>query len=92
MLRLNTFTASYCPDGDFASVEVSSDGGFVWTELTRWTAVDYSTWSVVLLNLAPYVGLKIKLRFTLRDTGCTSNCGLCVNDGWYIDDLEIREV
>jgi hypothetical protein len=40
------------------------------------------------------VGESVKLRFTLRDDGRNSTVSgsSCTSDGWYIDDIEIREV
>ena len=44
-----------------------------------------------------YLGSKITLRFTLREDGAWDYDSAnirheSVNDGWYIDDVEIREL
>ena len=79
---------------DAAIVEISTDGGFTWTEITRWTAVQYGSWSPARLDLTAYAGQSILLRFTLRDDGGSApySTDPSVSDGWYLDDLQVREL
>ena len=76
-----------CPDK--AKVEISQDGGFTWLLLTEYTDSS-STWSFVQIDLTSYKSLPITIRFRLVDdvSGC---CTPTVADGWYIDDVEIKE-
>jgi hypothetical protein len=74
---------SYCSDVTY--VDASSDGGNTWTVVTSFNCTNNTTvWSFQQLSLASYAGKKIKLRFRLNG----SDGGA---DGWYIDDVEIRE-
>jgi len=65
-------------------VEGSSDGGLTWLEIDHWNNVTISTWDVGQFSLSSYAGKKVKLRFRLSSDTCLA-------DGWYIDDVEIRE-
>jgi hypothetical protein len=67
-----------------AYADVSKDAGTTWTAVKTFSASDNtSVWSFQQSSLASYVGMKIKLRFRLETT--------TVNDGWYLDDIEVRE-
>jgi hypothetical protein len=72
---------------DVAYVQISTDGGTNWTALKTYTcANNTSTWSFQQLSLAGYVGQRIRVAFRLDDTDTTYQ-----GDGWYLDDVEIRE-
>jgi hypothetical protein len=72
--------------GDYAYVEISTDGGFTWSVLNYWGHQDYqTTWMLTRLDLSTYTGSRVKVRFRLRETSRD------VSDGWYIDKVEIRE-
>jgi hypothetical protein len=87
-LSLSFGTYWGCPDAtDATMVDVSSDGGNTWTVLMGFTCSNNtSVWSFQQVPLASYVGKKIKLRFRLVD-----NTASAASDGWYVDDVEIRE-
>jgi hypothetical protein len=71
---------------DYAFVEVSTDGGISWSQITNWYSDSYlTTWTLSRFDLSDYVGEQIKIRFRLRETNVN------VSDGWYIDKVEIRE-
>jgi hypothetical protein len=83
----NSFECCNYTYPDYAYVDVSSDGGNTWTILTSFTdANNTSVWSFQQFSLASYAGKKIKLRFRLVDNTISPTA-----DGWYIDDVEIRE-
>jgi hypothetical protein len=76
-------------------VNVSTNAGIYWTgilpanqfgDATWWYPNNTSTWSNVLLDLKPYKGTHLKVQFLLF-----SNPNSPTADGWYIDDVEIRE-
>jgi hypothetical protein len=72
-------------------VEASSDGGSTWSQLISWLGStgaynDHSTWLMQQASLASFVGKKLKVRFRLDQTNTST-----AYDGWYIDDVEIRE-
>ena len=72
---------------DYTYVDASTDGGTTWTVLAVYSdANNTSVWSFQQLSLASYAGKKIKLRFRLVD-----NTSSPTADGWYIDDIKIRE-
>ena len=73
-----------CNNIDYAYVELSTDGGWNWVIDTSFTGY-LSTWSEVLLDLRGYRTDSVKVRFRLA-SGYT-----CESDGWYIDDVEIKE-
>jgi hypothetical protein len=83
-------TASYSAT-DAATVEASADGGLTWETLVSYRyETNTSTWTAGQFSLSSYEGQRVKVRFRLRDidTGWGSSQG----DGWYLDDIEIREV
>jgi hypothetical protein len=90
LLSLNSYYAypgceAYASESDGTYVDVSSDGGTTWTVLTSYICSSNTTvWSFQQLSLASYAGKKIKLRFRL-------NSAYGGTDGWYVDDVEIRE-
>ncbi|MGD9369522.1 MAG: immune inhibitor A, partial [Desulfobacteraceae bacterium] len=70
---------------DYIYVDVSTDGGWTWTNI--WSKHDHnqSTWRQVKLDLSSYMGDMVKIRFRLlSDESYTA-------DGFSIDDVEIRE-
>ncbi|MCD4812009.1 choice-of-anchor J domain-containing protein [bacterium] len=70
---------------DHIYVEVSDDGGWTWHELWHRQNLNQSTWKKELVDLSAYKTSQVKIRFRL----VSDNEG--TNDGWYIDDVEIRE-
>jgi hypothetical protein len=74
---------------DYAYVEASRDGGLTWTQLSQLNCnSNNSTWRRQQFSLSTYVGARIKIRFRLWDYGDGVNY---TADGWYLDDVEIRE-
>ena len=85
------YTPSARSDGhDYVYVEASTDGGLKWTQVAAIGSSDNTaTWNRQVFSLAAYIGKRIKIRFRLwDDTWSTSSIG----DGWYVDDVEIREL
>jgi hypothetical protein len=78
----------YMPNGgDIVYVQVSNDGGLSWTNLiSPYGAVINSTWTKEQLDLSSFKTSSVLIRFGLRDNGDGY-----VADGWYIDDVEIKE-
>ena len=70
---------------DNALVEISTNGGFNWTTLQTWTGTNLS-WGFVQINLSNYNFDSVKIRFNL------SAYSGCNDDGWYIDDVSIRDL
>ncbi len=72
---------------DFCHVEISTDGGNTWLRLREGVAGNSNGWVTAQLDLSPYAGQVLRLRF-LFDT--TDNIG---NDfpGWWIDDVTISD-
>ena len=73
-------------------VEASSDSGTTWSRLACWGNCDFntptndhSTWLLEQLSLATFAGKNIMIRFRLQQWANYTG------DGWYIDDVEIRE-
>jgi len=90
---------------DAGNLEVSTNGGTTWTQITAglltdpydglvdagnialggrqgWCG-DPADWTKAVVDLAPYAGQTIQLRFRLgSDTGTG-------REGWYIDDVEV---
>ncbi|MFH0991063.1 MAG: FG-GAP-like repeat-containing protein [bacterium] len=74
-------------DYDYMYVEISTDGGSVWTKLGQYGYDFYqSTWTMEQFDLQNYRGSTVKIRFRLYADENTS-----VADGWYIDDVEVKE-
>lgn len=69
---------------DFGRVQISQDGGATWKNLLKVTGVD-DTWSKQRIDLTPYSGNTIGLRFLVVSDGETHS------DGWYIDDITIED-
>jgi hypothetical protein len=82
-------------DFDFGIVEISTDFGTRWTELARYDMGDHPGWSDgsasagdwvhESIDLSPYVGKKVRIRFRLvSDGGVTF-------DGWYLDNIAVSD-
>jgi hypothetical protein len=72
---------------DDVLVEYSSNGGSTWIVLRSWHATDWTTWKLEHINLGGYSNTdQVKIRFRLD-----ADSDVTVDDGWYIDDVEIRE-
>lgn len=72
------------PGYDFCYVEVSSDNGSNWQQVTSYNG-SMTTWTQVTLDITQYAlgSSQLKIRFRL-----TSDAGLTA-DGWYIDDVKL---
>ena len=80
-------------DFDFGIVEISTDFGTHWTELASYDMGDHPGWSDgspsasdwvhESIDLNPYVGKKVRIRFRLITDASV------VEDGWYVDNVTI---
>ena len=71
------------PEADFGFVEVSTDGGTGWTTISEYQLQDID-WTQETLNLKPFCGHQVIIRFTLEtDQSITEN-------GWNIDDVVVK--
>jgi lamin tail-like protein/immune inhibitor InhA-like protein len=80
---------------DFGIVEISTDFGTHWTELARYDmgaspgwqdgVASPGDWVHETIDLNPYVGKKVRIRFRL-----TSDEGVTF-DGWYVDNVTISD-
>ena len=79
-----TFWHAYSMEAgaDFGYVEVSDNDGATWTRIHSVSGVDTS-WNVERIDLTPWTGRTIGLRFRLTTNGSIES------DGWYIDDIAI---
>lgn len=69
---------------DYGHVEVKPVGGGTWTELARYTDIDFGTpsgWQSPILDLTPYAGQAIQIRFRLTSDSSVNYAG------WYVDDV-----
>jgi hypothetical protein len=73
-------------DRDEGYVEVSKDGGNTWSIVSDNYCTAASTWRYVQIDLSNYKTPLVKVRFRLK-----ADSDMTVGDGWYIDDVEIRE-
>jgi hypothetical protein len=70
----------------YSYIHVSTNAGLTWTQLWNRNNWGLSNWFQELIDFSAYVGKTgIKLRFTLSTSSYTA-------DGWYIDDIEVREL
>ncbi len=92
---------TYASVTDTAYVEVSTDGGLDWSQLTSYTpSSNTSTWSQQVVSLASYIGKSVIVRFRLQDNGyrgygsvaSTPCASSYLGDGWSIDYVEIAEL
>ncbi|MBI5675717.1 MAG: SBBP repeat-containing protein [Nitrospirae bacterium] len=76
------------PNGpDSPIVEASDDGGLSWDILKSYDCVNNPTWINDLLDLSSYKTPSVLIRFRLLADGDGAT-----GDGWYIDDVEIKEL
>ena len=76
----------YCTwNYDYGYVEVSTNYGVAWTQIASFTG-EITSWTPQELDLTPYIGKKILVRFRLWDGGFGSESW-----GWFLDDIEVRE-
>jgi hypothetical protein len=82
---VNTLNAD---DGyvDYGYVEVSENGGLNWDIVLGSFAYSVSTWIQYRFDLSAYKSKPILIRFHLVDDARRGQA-----DGWYVDDVEIRE-
>ncbi len=76
----------YCTwEYDYGYVEVSTNYGVAWTQIASFTG-EITSWTPQELDLTPYIGNKILVRFRLWDGGFGAESW-----GWFLDDIEVRE-
>lgn len=66
-------------------VQISTDGGTTWANLTQLSGDTMSTWIQKSIDLTAYAGQTIKLRFYFNTVDAILNN----STGWYIDDVLI---
>ncbi|HEX4954557.1 MAG TPA: M14 family zinc carboxypeptidase [Thermoanaerobaculia bacterium] len=72
---------------DFGRVEVSTNGGSTWTQVTSYSQVNQTTWQLVELPVPALDGqANARVRFRLTSDGSV------VEDGWHLDDVELKAV
>jgi len=72
---------------DYLYLEVSTNDGYSWNNLRTWEGAN-NAWTPEQINLSAYIGDSIKIRFVLSSYNGCSGTG----DGWYIDDVTIRDL
>jgi hypothetical protein len=73
--------------GDWGRVQVSSDNGVTWQNLSEQYSTDSSgRWTRPILNLSAYAGKTIRLGFYFESHNVY---GSNVGPGWYIDEVQI---
>ena len=70
---------------DFGFLEVSGDNGTNWTRLAGVTGYGGTNWLKQQIDLTPYAGVDLLVRWRLK-----SNSSV-VDDGWYVDDVSITD-
>ncbi|MBM3321335.1 MAG: choice-of-anchor J domain-containing protein [Candidatus Eisenbacteria bacterium] len=70
---------------DFCNVGISTNGGATWTSLRGGTSGSSGGWRLVSLNLTPYAGQVVKIRFHFDTTDALYN----QYSGWFIDDVSV---
>jgi len=68
---------------DYAYVEISTDDGASYTELTYWDGFG-SEWEGQTNDLSAYAGEEVRIRFRFTSDGIIVD-----GEGWYIDDITI---
>ncbi|MBI4685798.1 MAG: hypothetical protein HY755_11460 [Nitrospirae bacterium] len=72
---------------DHGYVEISQDGGSTWSTIKSIACSTQNTWSYEQIDLSSYKTSSVKIRFRLSSDGDEN-----VGDGWYIDDVEIKDL
>lgn len=70
---------------DYGLVEVSANDGASWGRLAAVTGYDGTNWQQQRIDLTPYSGQMVLLRFRLKTDGAWAD------DGWYVDDIAIQD-
>ena len=80
-------------DRDFCYVEVSDNDGSSWTELVRYTGNSHNWKRAETVDLTPYGGNTILLRFRFNsDSSYSDGDGNYNSDGaWYVDKIKITD-
>lgn len=73
-------------DYDNISLEISTNGGFNWSQLKSWNGSNRA-WTHEQIDLRDYKFTLVKFRFKLSSH---NHCSY-VEDGWYIDDVKVQE-
>ena len=88
--RLGSATAAQT-----ATVEVSADDGSTWEEVYRQTGTGdpgEQTFTLRTINLVPYAGRTIRIRFAYRYTmGEQAYTQSTTGFGWYLDDIALAD-
>src|SRR5581483_2335583 len=72
---------------DTKKVEVSTNGGSTWTLVDQVSGPrDYQWWAPRVVNLTPYAGSTVLVRFSFAADAANNN-----HAGWFIDDIAISD-
>ena len=69
---------------DSGWVEISTDGGATWNQISPSYRGQSTGWSAARLDLTPYAGSSVLFRFRFQSDGSV------VYSGWYIDSVSVR--
>ena len=80
---------------DFGKVQISTDDGVTWQDLSgQYTADSSGQWTRAVLDLSAYAGQSVRIGFYFEAHGnsCYSGTSWCTNvgPGWYIDEVMIE--
>jgi len=84
--KMQFYHKIYIPDRyyDYAYVRVSKDGGNTWHTVKEFNNITIDTWKLEDIPLYDYKSSEVLIMFQIWVDG-----DLNVDDGWYIDDVEI---
>jgi len=85
--QLSFWQRAYLSAGDLVAVEISLDGGSSWLTLDQQIGL-VTDWAQRTLDLSPYQGQIVGLRFRLDTTGLLPNGAMTL--GYWIDDLTVE--
>lgn len=86
--QLSFWELASLPDGDALVVDISLDDGVSWSTLDQYTGIT-GTWTQRVIDLTPYSGQTVRLRFRIETTGAALDTSSQV--GAWIDDLSIED-
>lgn len=80
---------NYNDINNICSVEISKDDGNSWNVSKKYINIEEEiNWSSDIIFLEEYKTDKIRIRFNIRISTLSNG----VHDGWYIDDIQIKEL
>ena len=85
--RYNLYENNTWNTYDYGYVEISRNGGFTWNTILEISRTNWS-WHFIQLDLSNYRTDSVKIRFHLSSHNSQGGTA----DGWYIDDVSIRDL